>query len=71
MPQTRTTPATPTSQLPPQTVAITREDLPLFCPRDTAAAWSMHPRVYLPIEEAPDHQYTCPYCGTRYVLKEA
>jgi uncharacterized Zn-finger protein len=29
----------------------------------------MHPRVYLPIEDEPNHEATCPYCGARYRLK--
>ena len=29
----------------------------------------MHPRVYLAIEDEPDGQSTCPYCGARYQLK--
>ncbi|WP_420857119.1 zinc-finger domain-containing protein [Thiococcus pfennigii] len=30
----------------------------------------MHPRVYLPIQDAPDHEITCPYCGARYRLED-
>jgi len=29
----------------------------------------MHPRVYLPIDEAPDHRAVCPYCGAVYELE--
>jgi uncharacterized Zn-finger protein len=35
-----------------------------------AAVWNMHPRVYLPIEDEPSHEATCPYCGAKYKLEE-
>jgi uncharacterized Zn-finger protein len=54
----------------PEPIAVTRADLPLSCPRPTDALWNMHPRVYLPIEDEPDHRATCPYCGAVYVLKD-
>jgi uncharacterized Zn-finger protein len=28
----------------------------------------MHPRVYLPIEDEPNKECVCPYCGARYRL---
>ncbi len=51
-----------------QTVEITRNDLPLHCPVPGSALWSSHPRVFLPIEDAPDKRKICPYCGTEYRL---
>lgn len=48
---------------------ITEADLPLACPPRDDRVWDAHPRVYLPIEETG--HYTCPYCGTDYVLKNA
>jgi len=49
-------------------IEITRAELPLFCPRDSESAWSMHPRVFIPIEDSVDQRATCPYCGAKYVL---
>jgi uncharacterized Zn-finger protein len=48
---------------------VSRKDLPLSCPMPDAEVWNMHPRVYLPIEDAPDQEVTCPYCGARYTLE--
>ncbi|MGV6816076.1 MAG: zinc-finger domain-containing protein [Thiotrichales bacterium] len=53
----------------PKEVLITRDELPLYCPRDKEKTWALHPRVFLDIEDAPDHRVICPYCGTRYVLQ--
>ena len=50
-----------------QTHEIGHSELPLFCPRDDTTLWSQHPRVYLPIEK--DGDILCPYCGTRFILK--
>ena len=47
---------------------ITRQDLPLHCPGEDAGLWSMHPRVYLPIENTGKAK--CPYCGAEYVLRD-
>jgi len=46
---------------------ITTKALPLSCPSDEMAVWNAHPKVYLPIEKTGTS--TCPYCGTKYVLK--
>ncbi|MEJ2060258.1 MAG: zinc-finger domain-containing protein [Acidihalobacter sp.] len=51
-------------------VEITRADLPLHCPQPGTSLWNSHPRVYIPIQDDPDHQMICPYCGTLYVLKD-
>jgi len=48
---------------------VTRKDLPLCCPLPEDQVWNMHPRVYLPIEDEPNHESTCPYCGARYQLQ--
>ena len=48
--------------------AVSRKDLPLCCPPPDAPVWNMHPRVYLPIEDAPSHEAVCPYCGAQYRL---
>jgi uncharacterized Zn-finger protein len=68
-----TDPALDTSgiQPPPRTTGIrvvTAKDLPLSCPLPEDEVWNMHPRVYLPIEDAPDGEVVCPYCGARYRL---
>ena len=49
-------------------IAVSRQDLPLACPRPKDEVWNMHPRVYLPIEKTGDA--TCPYCGAHYVLED-
>ncbi|ESQ13905.1 MAG: zinc-finger domain-containing protein [Thiohalocapsa sp. PB-PSB1] len=48
---------------------VTRDDLPLCCPLPGEHVWNMHPRIYLPIEDDPDGQAICPYCGARYQLQ--
>lgn len=48
-------------------IVVTKDDLPLSCPRPQDEVWNMHPRVYLPIEK--EGEVTCPYCGATYVLK--
>ncbi len=48
-------------------VEITAADLPLHCPTDEQMVWNAHPRVFLPIGQSGEA--SCPYCGTRYVLK--
>ena len=52
---------------PRDSVAVSRKDLPLSCPRPRDELWNMHPRVYLPIEKTGEA--TCPYCGVHYVLE--
>ncbi|MES9812080.1 MAG: zinc-finger domain-containing protein [Candidatus Thiodiazotropha sp.] len=47
---------------------VTRNDLPLSCPRPGEALAGLHPRVYLPIERTGSA--VCPYCGTRYQLSD-
>jgi uncharacterized Zn-finger protein len=51
-----------------QKVEITMAELPLHCPTSEQMLWNAHPRVFLPIEESGEA--LCPYCGTRYVLKD-
>ena len=48
---------------------VTHSDLPLCCPLPEDEVWNMHPRVYLAIEDDPDGQSTCPYCGAQYQLQ--
>ncbi len=52
----------------PSQFAVSRKDLPLYCPGKQAELWSMHPRVYLAIEKTG--HATCPYCGAEYHLQD-
>ncbi len=52
----------------PREIEITAKDLPLHCPTGETALWCSHPRVFLDI--SPDRPALCPYCGTKYRLKE-
>jgi uncharacterized Zn-finger protein len=47
---------------------VTKDELPLSCPRPADEVWNMHPRVYLPIEKTGEA--SCPYCGARYQLQD-
>ena len=47
---------------------VRRADLPLSCPLPSMALWNSHPRVYLPIENEPGGETSCPYCGAHFVL---
>lgn len=47
---------------------VTNKDLPLYCPMPNMSLWNSHPRVFLPIQDAPEGQVKCPYCGTIYRL---
>lgn len=48
---------------------VKKQNLPLSCPTKETASWSLHPRVYLPIEESGE--VSCPYCGAKYVLEQS
>ena len=57
------------AQIPEQEIIkVSRNDLPLSCPRPGDSLASMHPKVYLPIEKS--RTATCPYCGARYQLTD-
>jgi uncharacterized Zn-finger protein len=47
---------------------VTRNDLPLCCPRPGETLAALHPRVYLPVEKTGTA--VCPYCGACYQLCE-
>lgn len=47
-------------------VEVTRDELPMHCPTPGSSLWNSHPRVYIPLEDAPEA--TCAYCGTVYRL---
>lgn len=48
---------------------VSHDDLPLACPLPQMSLWNSHPKVYLPIEGAPDRRILCPYCSTEYRLE--
>jgi len=50
-------------------VEVTRDELPMHCPAPTGPLWNSHPRVFIPLEDAPEA--TCSYCGTVYRLVES
>ncbi len=57
------------AQIPEQEIIkVSRNDLPLSCPRPSDSLEAMHPKVYLPIEKSGT--VTCPYCGARYQLTD-
>lgn len=49
-------------------VELDADDLPAYCPNPSMPIWSSHPRVFLDI--ARHKVATCPYCSTKYQLKE-
>ncbi|HLS52101.1 MAG TPA: zinc-finger domain-containing protein [Burkholderiaceae bacterium] len=56
----------PTDKQTPITIKST--DLPLYCPGPKAPLWSMHPKVYIEIEQTGSA--LCPYCSAHYVLEQ-
>ena len=50
-------------------VELTEKDLPLHCPMPGAPLWARHPRVFLDVVK--HGEALCPYCGTRYLLRDA
>lgn len=51
-----------------KTYTVYKKDLPLSCPTDEMQLWNAHPKVYLPIEKTG--QEICPYCSSKFVLKD-
>jgi len=49
-------------------IEVSAKDLPLHCPTDEVALWCSHPRVFLDMAETGHAM--CPYCGTKYKMKE-
>ncbi|MCC4118324.1 zinc-finger domain-containing protein [Aromatoleum toluclasticum] len=49
-----------------QTIAVTAQDLPLYCPRPDAPLWARHPRVFLDV--LAEGEVVCPYCSAKYVF---
>ncbi|MBB1073499.1 zinc-finger domain-containing protein [Rhodoferax sp. 4810] len=50
-------------------IVVKSADLPICCPPLHDAIWNAHPRVYLPIEDNPEHRAICPYCGAIYQMQ--
>lgn len=50
-------------------IKVKESDLPLQCPMPEMLKWNAHPRVFLQIKKAPNHEITCPYCSTKYILE--
>jgi uncharacterized Zn-finger protein len=55
-------------QAKPQTIALTTDDLPAFCPNPAMPVWSNHPKVFLDVTTTG--RAVCPYCGTVYTVAE-
>lgn len=49
-----------------QAIAVSAQDLPLYCPPADAPLWARHPRVFLDVVKAGEA--VCPYCSAHYVL---
>lgn len=49
-------------------VEVTRDQLPIHCPTPDSTLWDSHPKVYIPLDDAPEAK--CSYCGTVYRLVE-
>ena len=52
----------------PSVVEVSPADMPLYCPNPAMPLWSSHPRVFLDVDATG--QAMCPYCGTRYRLRD-
>lgn len=50
-------------------IVVHRSELPVCCPSGNVDAAGIHPRVYIPLEEAGGTA-VCPYCGTEYQLQD-
>ncbi len=48
-------------------VAVGASELAVYCPNPKMARWSSHPRVFIDVTHG---EARCPYCGTRYKLRE-
>lgn len=45
---------------------VSKDELPVCCPRPNDNTASLHPRVYLSFDK--EGHAECPYCGARYAL---
>lgn len=49
-------------------IEVTKDELPMHCPAPGAALWDSHPRVFIPLDDAPEA--SCSYCGNVFKLVE-
>jgi len=49
-------------------VELLAAELPAYCPNPKMSLWNHHPRVFLDLTRGLP--VACPYCGTRYRLKD-
>lgn len=49
-------------------IELSTSDLPAFCPNPAMPLWASHPRIFLDVVH--QREAMCPYCGTRYRLKD-
>lgn len=47
-------------------IQVTLKDLPLSCPLPDQSNWSLHPKVFIPMDGSGNGK--CPYCGAEYHL---
>lgn len=52
----------------PDAIELSASELPASCPNPKMTLWNQHPRVFLDV--ATTGQASCPYCGTKYKLKD-
>lgn len=52
----------------PAVIEVTKDELPMHCPTPGAELWDSHPRVFIPLEDAPEA--SCSYCGNVFKLVE-
>ncbi|WP_225721261.1 zinc-finger domain-containing protein [Candidatus Vallotiella sp. (ex Adelges kitamiensis)] len=45
---------------------LNAKELPACCPNATMPRWSAHPRIFIDVTHG---ESSCPYCGTRYKLR--
>lgn len=64
-----TQPETQIDALSTPVVTVTKDDLPLTCPRTDNPTTGLHPRVVIPLKN-PGDEASCRYCRTRYRLVE-
>ncbi|MEE2769831.1 MAG: zinc-finger domain-containing protein [Pseudomonadota bacterium] len=50
-------------------LVVSKSDLPISCPLPDDEAWSLHPKVYIPLDQTDE--YTCPYCSRHFILDKS
>ena len=54
---------------PSAEVILSPDALPAHCPGDNSELWCTHPKVYVALSRQDGDKWLCPYCGTRFVMK--